>query len=843
MKRTRARGDLLGLPWGLYVGAAFAAGLLLGCAPDLRLCGDGEVGQGEACDDGNPAAGDGCDAACAVEPGFTCSGAPSVCTGICGDGVAAGGELCDTADLGGNTCESAGFSGGPLACLADCTLDTTGCIPLEACDTGADEDLDGLYDCGDEDCAGVAPCDGEGEVVCDDVADQDSDNFFDCEDPDGCQQLAICAPGQTPTGGPCAAPSDCQATGKDPFCIQAERFEGWREGYCSEFCNLVADDCAGDASCLDTGLPSGNGLCLDGCESPTDCRTGYGCQEFGARKLCFPGAEICDNGIDDDNNGVADCEDAPCVPAAVCAQCGDAVVSEGEQCDDGNQQGGDGCTALCLLEGEAETEPNEHCSQASGLFMPDVVLTGTMGSSDHYDGYAISVPAVADLRIELFTTLSCEVILTFAGQVCEDYVIDTCTELSAITNPSLRGMTPGIYYLWTHWAGGGEDPTPYSIRISYDAICGDGVVEGSEQCDGSADCTPACKFKTTCGDAVVEGDEQCDDGNLSNGDGCTWSCLFETKPESEPNDSCLSSDGPWMPPFLASGSLDPVGEVDYYSIFLTNPADLHIQTFGAGGPGTCDGDTVIQLFSQDLNCSMPLAYNDDIGNDTNVAYCSIIDASQYPEVHDLPAPKLYFVSVSAFPGQSVPSYTLLVTQNTCGDGQKGGLEECDGTANCTPDCQLITDCGDGKVEDEEQCDPPDIVSCSLGCKVILPPENQCADFVDQDNDLLTDCEDPGDCKATPACMSGQTPAGGPCTAPSDCMADNLDPLCISQDIHGYPDGYCSQFCNLEAQNCPEGSTCINWLVLPSGSGVCMQSCTVDTDCRADYVCFNGFCVY
>jgi len=45
------------------------------------VCGDGIVSLGEACDDAPPAeAGDGCSATCTVEPGFTCTGSPSVCT-------------------------------------------------------------------------------------------------------------------------------------------------------------------------------------------------------------------------------------------------------------------------------------------------------------------------------------------------------------------------------------------------------------------------------------------------------------------------------------------------------------------------------------------------------------------------------------------------------------------------------------------------------------------------------------------------------------------------------------------------------------------------------------------
>ena len=54
------------------------------------VCGDGDLDGSETCDDANGAAGDGCGVDCAVEPGFTCSGEPSVCNGDPGAGGAAG---------------------------------------------------------------------------------------------------------------------------------------------------------------------------------------------------------------------------------------------------------------------------------------------------------------------------------------------------------------------------------------------------------------------------------------------------------------------------------------------------------------------------------------------------------------------------------------------------------------------------------------------------------------------------------------------------------------------------------------------------------------------------------
>lgn len=62
----------------------------------------------------------------------------------------------------------------------------------------------------------------------------------------------------------------------------------------------------------------------------------------------------------------------------------------------------------------------------------------------------------------------------------------------------------------------------------------------------------------------------------------------------------------------------------------------------------------------------------------------------------------------------------------------------------------VPGCGDGIVFGDEQCDPPDGVSCDGECKIL--PED-CADGVDNDKDDLTDCEDMS-CLGDPACDFG-----------------------------------------------------------------------------------------
>jgi hypothetical protein len=47
---------------------------------------------------------------------------------VCGNGVVEAGEACDGPSLGGETCKSLGFVGGPLRCDEACEFDTSSCM-------------------------------------------------------------------------------------------------------------------------------------------------------------------------------------------------------------------------------------------------------------------------------------------------------------------------------------------------------------------------------------------------------------------------------------------------------------------------------------------------------------------------------------------------------------------------------------------------------------------------------------------------------------------------------------------------------------------------------------------
>ncbi len=116
-------------------------------------CGNGALDPGEGCDDGASADGDGCSAGCAIETGYTCTGAPSMCRPACGDGLVLAPETCDDNNLTpldgcsasctvemGYTCVSA-----PSLCRPICGDGVV--MPNEPCDDGNMTPGDGCSGC------------------------------------------------------------------------------------------------------------------------------------------------------------------------------------------------------------------------------------------------------------------------------------------------------------------------------------------------------------------------------------------------------------------------------------------------------------------------------------------------------------------------------------------------------------------------------------------------------------------------------------------------------------------------------------------------------------------------
>ncbi|MEM9863563.1 MAG: DUF4215 domain-containing protein, partial [Myxococcota bacterium] len=169
-------------------------------------------------------------------------------------------------------------------------------------------------------------------------------------------------------------------------------------------------------------------------------------------------------------------------------RCGDGVVTPGEFCDDGVNDGGYG---ECL-----------DCRTIDG-FCGDGVLNGPeacdLGAAANDASYGGCNPDCTP------------------GPRCGDGVVQPRNEVCD------DGINEGGY--------GGCAPD----CLSRGPFCGDGAVNGPESCDDGLrnndgryeGCNPDCTPAGFCGDELIQREEMCDDGNRENDDGCSAMCTVE----------------------------------------------------------------------------------------------------------------------------------------------------------------------------------------------------------------------------------------------------------------------------------------------------------------------------
>ena len=123
-------------------------------------------------------------------------------------------------------------------------------------------------------------------------ADGDCRSGWECEESAVAPGRSTCQPIFVPAnlGQVCSAGRGSCAGG---VCL-TETQSFFPDSYCSDYCTPAATDpgCTGDGVCAPTS--GGGGLCLDGCEADTDCRTAYRCRPIDREdpdgpKGCFAG--------------------------------------------------------------------------------------------------------------------------------------------------------------------------------------------------------------------------------------------------------------------------------------------------------------------------------------------------------------------------------------------------------------------------------------------------------------------------------------------------------------------------------------------------------------------------
>ena len=292
-------------------------------------------------------------------------------------------------------------------------------------------------------------------------------------------------------------------------------------------CSQVSD-CLGDGQYCGFSVANQTSVCVDAdeCVSDDSCDDGFYCLPLGGSdgSVCIP---YCGNGSVDEAQGEtcdgADCRescedlgpcftlqgsretcDVACVPTAVCTP-GDGVCCEG--CSSVND--GD-CTATC---GNGIIEAGEVCddgfTDSCGTCNTDCSGTGTgavCGDGDRCD----ELEACDDGYTDACGTCNADCSAEGSGAVCGDGercpefelcdgldcpTVETCDDGNSCTADSLDETGGPCQVVCVHEAaelacGLADGCCPAGCDVETDgdcAICGNGIVEPGELCDGNCD--------------------------------------------------------------------------------------------------------------------------------------------------------------------------------------------------------------------------------------------------------------------------------------------------------------------------------------------------------------------
>lgn len=305
--------------------------------------------------------------------------------------------------------------------------------------------------------------------------------------------------------------------------------------------------CGDGKAGLGESCDDGNIVGGDGCSSTCKIEGPFWACVFGS--LCIDVRDCGDGGAEAGTDG-------GCVPPPKTPACGDGMIDPGEACDDGNLAGGDGCAFDCKT-----IEPNFVCPTPGALCQSTVVCgdnkisgsetcdDGNMASNDGCsascqleNGWTCPLPGVACVAKQ------CSDGLVAGSEECDDGnaangdgCSSTCKLETQVVTVAPTTTTPGstniVHYVCTY-----PNPPLNPVRqVCTTTVCGNGVREGSEQCDdGNTSpydgCSKSCEFEPSCpggacvakcGDGLVFPGEACDDGNTKNGDGCSSACQIE----------------------------------------------------------------------------------------------------------------------------------------------------------------------------------------------------------------------------------------------------------------------------------------------------------------------------
>jgi cysteine-rich repeat protein len=424
--------------------------------------------------------------------------------------------------------------------------------------------------------------------------------------------------------------------------------------------------------------------------------------------------EECDDGNNISGDGCVQCQREP--------RCGDGLVDAPEQCDDGNITSNDGCDSFCqqedtlITEVEVPDDPNP-IAAINGQTSHSTIFSGLLDGRETY-----ALINETDETTEIFFSVwdaasgvgtPCdEDISPIDVRVLDLNITDVLPPLPFVRCPSASFLLGPRQVLFVSM----ENATPdfdYLLQVRF-VRCGDGVVEGSEECDApdGVSCDQRCQRIQTCGDSLVDAPEECDDGNIQSGDGCD-ECRLEgfaslIEQVESPTAPILIEQNTLLRGLIRIG-IPFFGSIDEDVLSVTNNTDqfalAHIEILSprAGGRSPC---LTLGVFSSAL-----LGVNEDGCRTLLIPLQPGESESVFLSVGNVPPPLEGIF------------YTAKVEFSSCGDGRVSPGEECEpaNSATCDEKCQRIASCGDGLVDLPELCDDgntADNDACPSDCAAI-----------------------------------------------------------------------------------------------------------------------------
>jgi cysteine-rich repeat protein len=139
--------------------------------------------------------------------------------------------------------------------------------------------------------------------------------------------------------------------------------------------------------------------------------------------------------------------------------CGDGTVQPGEQCDDGNTVGGDGCSATCASEAPSETEPNNATTTANALWPGTSTWRGSISPLGDHDYFTFTLPAVGSPTLVTHAVGNASActfdtvlhLLDHNGtqiSTDDDTGPGACSSIDPVHHPEVHNIPAGVYYVW-----------------------------------------------------------------------------------------------------------------------------------------------------------------------------------------------------------------------------------------------------------------------------------------------------------------------------------------------------------------------------------------------------------